>query len=299
MVKVFMRETTQVGWGEESTPGSAPGSFYLIPGHILTIETPEPEMEFEPKYWENKFVPGLIIPVRKTVRGRIRFEPYSASMFKMALGTSSVAGGITTYKIAHPLPSFSLEIYNSAESNVKRQYRGVYVNRARFAVEEGGVFTTEFEILGLKPPVNSWTTPSGSRKNLATAYHTAVSIDGSEYQVTRWEVEINNNLEEKRYEKSDSGDGYPTVIVDKRREITGRLTVNPSDRKILDYLLDQSEIDIVAKISRDAATDYCEITAKDGKVRTAPHPVPEEGLTETEVNLVFKDLVIEAKGDFA
>lgn len=300
MVRVFQRETAQAIWGSESDVGEGATTFYHIDGVLQTFEAPDPSIEVEPKYYQNSFTPGILQQMRRTLEGRIEYIPYSGKLFEYALGkkttTSETVNTLTIPDGSSEFPTMAWKVQYLQPVEFIRYFKGIYFGRMKWRIEGGGLFTADADIRGMIAPTSiTKSTPTGTRRALVPAFTSTVEIGGITAQVLRAEIELNNNLDIKHY--VEDAEGYPTAILQKRREITGRVSLNPSVSTLWDSLEDYTPVDLEITIAR-STTDKCVLTASDGQIKSNPHPIPEEGPVETDVDLIFKNLEIELTGNF-
>jgi len=187
------------------------------------------------------------------------------------------------------------------------QYKGMYITRIRWTLEGGNIFTCDMDLKGTYTTTESGRptsaqTGTGTRYALIPAYNATVSLkpeteDAITTGINRVEIELDNNPEVKYYIENDKG--YPTAVITKARKITGRVNFNPQNPNIWDGMIEWDDTDLTLTVIRTADTDYCVFRATDGKIKTAPHNVPEEGLIAVDAELEFKNLEIDLYGTFA
>ena len=297
MVRVFMREAAEAIWGDQPTSSPA-GTYYHIDGVLRSLETPDPSIEIDPKYYQNTFKPGNLIAMRKTLEGRFDYFPYSGKLFYYALGKKQTGSydtlSIQDLSVEFPKMTWKVQYYHPVE--FIRQFKGVYIGRMKWSVEQGAYFVAEADLKSiLKPTKVSKSDPSGTRRNIVPAFSSTVNFAGLTTEIMRAEVELNNNPEVKFY--IEDADGYPTAILQKKKEITGRVSFNPKSSDIWDKLVAQDDVNLTITVKR-SDTDKCVIEATNGKIKTVPQGIPEEGLVETDVDIIFKDLTIKLYGNF-
>lgn len=299
MVRVFMREAAEAVWANETSPGNgSTGTYYHIDGVLRSLETPDPSVEIDPKYYQNTFKPGVLIPMRKTLEGRFEYFPYSGKLFEYALGkrTTGSHDNLTILGLNAEFPSMAWKVNYYHPVEFVRYFKGVYIGRMKWTIEQGAYFTVDADLKSiLKPTKVGKIDGSGTRRNIVPAFSSTVNFAGLTTEIMRAEIELNNNPEIKWY--IEDAEGYPTAILQKRKEITGRISFNPKSSTIWDKLVGQDDVDLTITIRR-SDTDKCILKAIDGKIKTAGEGIPEEGLIESDIEVVFKDLEIDLYGNF-
>lgn len=296
-MRIYQRETSRVAWADENvSPGTAGDTFYYLDGVLQTLEPPEPNVEVEPKYYENSFTPDTLHEMRRTLEGRVSYFPYSGKLFKYALGEDNGSGSLSIDTGDEEMPTFTLQSQYLQPVEFVRQFAGVYIDRMKWSIEAGGIFASEADLKSFKKPTTpSAEVPSGTRYTLVPAWNSTISLGGVTAKMMSAEIEINNNMEVKHY--VEENEGYPSAVIRKKALVTGRVTMNVADSTLWDKLLAYTAVDLIMTIQRDSS-NKCVITATNGQLKSAPHNIPEEGIVDVDVDLIFKTMTIVNSGTF-
>ncbi|MBE8539412.1 phage tail tube protein [Geoglobus acetivorans] len=272
-------------WRDESTYGTDPGTGSKTADAASVELNWNRNLERVKALWGVRNVPK-VYSQEKHVEGRIALNTSDWKMLKHVLGslTENVTSATQApyyhdFEEAETLPSFTLE--RQWGSNTAYVAVGCKVNSARIRGEVGKAVEFELEILGksmskitsgLAIPSYSPTLPF-RMTNLATATFGGSDVSG---QIKSFEININNNLE------PDYGsDGTPRAIDEGLREVTGTLTFK-FDYTIADYVLNESEGDIVIKLIR-GTNDEVEFTIENATFEALNDVTEAEAQKELEL----------------
>ncbi len=196
-----------------------------------------------------------------------------------------------TLSVADSLKSFTLEGAQLADTNFVRHVNGCQVDTLEVGCAEGEELKTTFGIKAIKPET------SGTSASTVTPATTApfmfdegvITLHGGPIaRLKDFKLNMNNKLIEGRY-ISGSDPRYPYEIVCGRRENEFTVTMGIDSKTIYDLLKTPgAATTFSAKFTRTASTDTIDFQMTAVRMKSAPHPFPEEGAMEVQASYIGK-----------
>lgn len=295
---IIQEETTQ---GTFTLPFDSADPFGKIPEEV---ELPDVEFEYEEQYYtgSGNWTPDEKFKGQRDVSGgNIVVKPVDASAFKYIIGTTPDGSGnmrLSNAKSQDTLPlSFALGAsYASVEANDEgdRLFTGCVVDSADITVNNDQELEIDMDFDALD--VDNSVTVEGDGYNSVTNLPTwsfndtvsNLSFAGIEFaRLQDFTLSIERNISVDFY--VDDGEtaleityGRPTITVD--------ATITVSDDAILSEL--EADDTFTLNIGFDNGTNTLDISVENCNIRSAPHPLPEEGKVESDVEIVGEDVVV-------
>ena len=293
---VFKSEDSVILYGEETDQGSI-----VTPDSVLSpiqdeITLPDPEYAYEEEYYigDGQTAGGKFKGQEDLSGGTLPFKVTQPYELYLLLGNKNTDTGTTTLTLKetdYP-PSISL---GAKINGFKRTFVGVTATSGELNVtnEDQLQLDLDFDALGVDT-TQSISEPSGENYNTEQTFDfnstlSNLSIFGSQFaRLTDLTITINRNTSYEYYVEDSSG---PFEILYGRPEITMDATIKVSDDSIYQELLD-GQTPFTSNITFENDDYNLDISLLDCNIRSAPHPIPEEGAVEVDVEIVAEDIEI-------
>ena len=200
-----------------------------------------------------------------------------------------------TLAVADSLKSWTLEAAQLADTNFVRHVNGCQVDTLEIGCAEGEELKTTFGIKAMNPET------SGTSASSVTPATTApymfdegvVTLHGGAIaRIKDFKLNMNNKLIEGRYIQSSNA-RYAYELVCGRRETEFTVTMVIDSKTIYDLLKTPGAATTFSgKFTRTASTDTIDIQGTAVRMKSVPHPFPEEGRMEVQASYIAKTCVV-------
>jgi hypothetical protein len=283
--------------GTETTPGTRASSFNW-PGIVESFD-PSENNNTDTRRSVGVRAPFMLRQGQKEVDGSMTVALQNARLIAMALGNVETDGDvhtITPAKAGDQLPSVTVHNHNSL-LNFTRDYVGGKVDTLTISAsaEEAVTVDVDFMFKDVQDNGNAETV-AAELDNYFMFYEGAVTVNGSELaDVSEFEVEIGNGLE-RRFTVNQAGRAA-TRIEEGALEITASLTLDFTNLDQWDKFKNGEVLEVELSLIDTANADhYIKVKLTGGMYDTNEIGVAAEDLQEQQLDVIFTDIEVEAKG---
>lgn len=291
---IYRGDQATVGWGRESTFGTAndntSGSF----GVMEAFNAPDPKIDWKVHRVIGQGRDALFqFEGKSTLETGISFIPQDFELLEFAFGARITSGSPGTYFLGSgktyvytgtysgTIPSMTLETtFTPGETSFNRQFIGCKVDKLTINAEEEGEVKFDMDLKGQRPLVPSDASPSPKvyTNNPFLFHNGGLSIFGTTFgKITKFELSLANNLKPKFYLASGSVSArFAGDMIEGVRDYELTTEVVAQDRLVWNELTSSTVSGFTAFLRLARASHAVDIVCNNCVINEAPHNIPED-----------------------
>ena len=303
---ILLASLAQLGFKEESSWNETPTATQQTHSFGIlrdAVEFPDPVRMYD--YYRTigslSRIPNCLDRNEVEFVGTIPFTLRNGKALVFGLGKSVRTGSdpyTHTIQTDSDLASFVAEaVIGDGVNDYLRYATGCKVNRMTIEGTEKGVIKTSLEVLAGKTykSANAKSTVESLTCAPYQYHHTSTNLNlwtTGFARVKSWSFTIDNHLEPAYYWQDTDAD-YPYEILEFEQTVEMKARIIPTDLDLFDHIGTETEFDVNLVVTR-GTNDSIQFksTGTDCVLRSAPHPLPEKGVLEVDVDILMPSFQI-------